>query len=740
MRATSHAISVAATVLMLAVLAVLVACGPQATDSEPGADVGSNSGPGRAPAWDLLVESYEPPLESLPFQVADEAHWRATIDAANGGEPWLVAELDAGAWTRTPLPDVWAAPSPIPISMSQLDADVFMETDGTRIERVSAEDRARIATADGPVFAIVGSEIVARFGPANGVPSRAVLGARAPLGRPDGPRWRVDAGRFTGDGFFVLPGLAESFTIAAGADRHLSFGAFTTLAATADDDLVLRIEQDGTEIWRRRVTADELTSTDTFANFRVDLSDAADPSTLRFSAEGPFAFCGFAAPVVGPRVDPALPGVAHDGRPNLVLFSADTFRADNLADQRTADATGPFAPAPALEALVDRSLRFANSWSGSTWTLPSHATMFTSLLPVQHGATEKNHRLARSARTLAEVLRDAGYRTVAVTDAVFVRSVFGLDQGFDLFDQVGSNAPAPLDRAREILATGDGRPTFLFVHTFFTHTPFVPSQDALDALGSDLDVIDVPRSIELIGRAQSDLRGATDPAWQPTAAFRELEERYRAQVHDFDTEFASWYARFDELGWPATTHLFFTSDHGESFGDHREWGHGGALWESQTRVPLLWSGPGVEPGVRADASSGIDLAPTMATLAGVPLPASWQGRDLALPDQGAVAWSSISWTRGTAASIRSLRHFALSDGRFKLHARQEEDDATFAFDLGNDPLELAPLRPGDVRWPSELAAAFASERARREAVVLPVRVLEHRSEGVLEQLEALGYR
>jgi hypothetical protein len=130
----------------------------------------------------------------------------------------------------------------------------------------------------------------------------------------------------------------------------------------------------------------------------------------------------------------AVAGIGCDSksneRPDVVLITVDTLRADHL------ELYGyPRATAPALAALSQRGVTFERAISQAPWTLPSIASLLTSLYPSQHGAVLADTPLAEGVTTLAQVLQSSGYHTDAVVSHVFVGSRYGLDRGFDTFDE-----------------------------------------------------------------------------------------------------------------------------------------------------------------------------------------------------------------------------------------------------------------------------------------------------------------
>src|SRR5262245_8296222 len=164
-------------------------------------------------------------------------------------------------------------------------------------------------------------------------------------------------------------------------------------------------------------------------------------------------------------------------RPDVLLITIDTFRADRIG-------TGV---APAIDRLAASGLRFTNARTAVPLTLPSHTTIHTGLLPPQHGIRENGAgSLAESHRTIARLLKDAGYQTAAFVGAFVLDRRFGLAQGFDTYDdqiprdphaserlEAERPAGAVVDRALAWFATGPS-PLFVWIHLYDRHAPYVP--------------------------------------------------------------------------------------------------------------------------------------------------------------------------------------------------------------------------------------------------------------------------
>jgi hypothetical protein len=162
---------------------------------------------------------------------------------------------------------------------------------------------------------------------------------------------------------------------------------------------------------------------------------------------------------------PLFPGsggaAGADGanRPSFLLFVTDTTRADSTSAYGAVSGT-----TPALDALAAAGLRYRRTYANAPWTLPSHATLFTGLLPHQHGVSWQRTTAPDELVTLAERLQDAGYQTVGFAENASVGSAFNLNQGCEHFQMVGRfNEPLNEALAAWLPKRDPARPLFLFM-------------------------------------------------------------------------------------------------------------------------------------------------------------------------------------------------------------------------------------------------------------------------------------
>jgi arylsulfatase A-like enzyme len=544
---------------------------------------------------------------------------------------------------------------------------------------------------------------------------------------------RVHGRRLSGAGFWVPGGGARALELDIPDGSRLAFGlALEPVLGAKEQRLAartFRVRLDGVTVFERALAGDLLG--EALEWHAVDLPRGGVRSArLAFEVEGPLALSAFLAPRIGPRETGtygARPWSADGGgRPDLVLFLADTFRADNLE---------AYGGAPGLTPEIDRLARearvFERAWSTSTHTLPAHSSMFSGVFPHQNGQVDYFHPLPAAVETLAEILSARGYRCGAVTDGVMVSQVHGLDQGFESFDE--RREVDPLERVRAFLGADDGRPVFLFVQSYAAHTPYASSPATRARLADRLDLEHAYEDVYAAALALP--AGAEEPpedaATQRVAAA--LHDLYRAASAELDVLFGRVRAELEARAILPGGVLLFTSDHGEAFYEHGRPFHAGRPFEEELRVPLLLLGPGIAPGREPRPVSLVDVAPTLAALAGERARSGWEGRSLLDPDPARVIHAFQANRAHPGGSA-----YAVIDGPRKLMGLEQERDALHAaFDLDADPLERENLLER-AAWPAELGRA---QRARLEALLTPLVEPEASSLSAdkLQELRGMGY-
>ncbi len=390
----------------------------------------------------------------------------------------------------------------------------------------------------------------------------------------------------------------------------------------------------------------------------------------------------------GYRIEAGLPawanpeivtGSAGERRPNVILISIDTLRADRLGIYGYGQPTSP---------NIDRWARsngvvFRRAVATAPWTLPSHVSMLTGLGALRHGV---NHHLAapRELDLLAERLRRAGYLTAAVTGGGWLHPDQGLAQGFDVFHYWGWGTAAAnevkdgIGRALELLEESRERELFLFFHTYEVHDPFRRRRPWSERCAADDDTGEATSGQRRAG--QTLLYGAVEEErtkaagfplrygfrkWRPgqspvadgvpiTGAELPLVScLYDSGIAHVDRHLGRLFERLEALDPERRTLVVLTSDHGESLGEHGYVKHA-YLVDSNLLVPLVVGLPGGRHGgetVGAQVSS-VDLVPTILAAAGLEVPAGLDGESLLPLIEGrAPAAPRLAWSYAGASNF-----------------------------------------------------------------------------------------
>ena len=288
-------------------------------------------------------------------------------------------------------------------------------------------------------------------------------------------------------------------------------------------------------------------------------------------------------------------------RPNVLLITLDTTRADRLGSYG-------YAPAvtPNLDRLAAGGVRFVQAVSPAPLTLPAHASLMTGRNPYAHGVRNNGHFvLAADVPTLAEQFHAAGYDTAAFVGSFVLDRQFGLARGFGHYDDALDPPPGRAD-SLELERRGD--------RTVAAATAWLAARSAAAARRSSCGCTSTTPTIPTRRRRPS---RSGSPAG-PTTARSRSTTRSSANC---------WRRRVTALA--GSPLVVVAADHGESLGEHGESTHGLFVYEGAVRVPLIVSWPGaiaagvVEPPVRL-----IDVAPTLVALAGLTPVPGVDGRSL----------------------------------------------------------------------------------------------------------------
>jgi arylsulfatase A-like enzyme len=392
---------------------------------------------------------------------------------------------------------------------------------------------------------------------------------------------------------------------------------------------------------------------------------------------------------------------------NIVLIVMDTVRVDHLSAYGYPTPTSPGRARPAADGT-----RFERAWSTSSWTLPSHASMFTGMLPAQHGATQSHLELRGDPSLLAERLQDAGYQCAGFSNNPWVSDKTGLAAGFGHFGELwrkqerpraGLADPSSVAVERWLEGQRDPeRPFFLFVNLMEAHGPYEPDWRYAWTTVGPLDTAKARRAYGAVqekGFVRQWYAGEQPVSDEALASARAL---YDAEIRQVDAAVGRIVAAVDRVSDPATTTVLVVSDHGEGFGEHGHVGHAFSVYDTLLKVPLVARGPGFDAGLIQNRPVQLtDVFPTLLAVAGLE-PEEGPGRDLRLlHDEPRVLAASYAYpeqvldtfppaVRNSERLAPHLRSFGVAlDGRYKLIV--DSNGHQELYDLEADPDETTPL-------------------------------------------------
>lgn len=301
-------------------------------------------------------------------------------------------------------------------------------------------------------------------------------------------------------------------------------------------------------------------------------------------------------------------GDAGRERPNVLLVTFDTMRADHLGCYGRPDSA-----TSVLDELAENAILFEHAYCQAPITLPSHTSILTGVHPPRHGVHLNGQFVpAQGPATLAEVLKESGYATAAFLSAAVLKAHFGLNRGFEVYDDQFKKGPRPgnperiaektTDRALQWLKRAPtDQPFFLWVHYFDPHHPYEPPE--------------------------------------PYASQYE-DEPYYGEIVYTDDQFGRLLKALQKSDRMDRTLVIVTADHGEGLGDHNERTHALFVYDTTVKVPLIVKPPRMEGA--ADWESGrrveqlaqtVDIAPTILAAVGLEREVDFDGVNLLRSDR-----------------------------------------------------------------------------------------------------------
>jgi arylsulfatase A-like enzyme len=374
-------------------------------------------------------------------------------------------------------------------------------------------------------------------------------------------------------------------------------------------------------------------------------------------------------------------------RPNVILISIDTLRADHLGCYGYARPTSPV-----LDKFASKGVLFEDVSATSPWTLPSHGSLLTGLYPNRNGLRLRRDYLGNDIVTIAEILGEQGFLTAAIVNSVLLSRKFGLDRGFNDFtyvkEDVAQVEPSKVEtEALKWLSEHGSKPFFLFLHYYDLHSDYrsLPHYEKQFVR---------PYDGKADGSTAQLLRHRSGQLSLNRGDAEHLIDLYDASIRQMDDGLGRLFELLRTKRLLDYTFIIITSDHGEEFLDHGSVLHGRTYFQEVIQVPLLLRGPDIPRSKRIKhMASLVDVMPTILSLLDIPRPDSldgrdqcpfWQDSDSEPPVRNLFAeadWNNVIQNRIVDDIKRMIRH-----RRFKLHYDRVTMEKQL-YDLSNDPKE-----------------------------------------------------
>jgi arylsulfatase A-like enzyme len=450
---------------------------------------------------------------------------------------------------------------------------------------------------------------------------------------------------------------------------------------------------------------------------------------------------------------------------NFVLITLDTTRADHLGCYGYSKNTTPF-----LDSLAKKGILFENAYANATWTLPSHASLFTGMMPSVHGAGYSNFFVSPSVKTIAESLQEKGYTSAAFIGGPFLVSAFNLNQGFDFYDEHldphselkrltlfrllskitgkslwhtdGQRRGAEINQevSSYLRWVVNRQPFFLFINYFDAHEPYDPPQEIRDQMQIHTTMKGNIRFYPLNKR--NGIACHSDGTPLSSDDFQQLRDLYDGELRYQDQQLEILWKMIEQSGIASKTILIIASDHGETIGEHQFLDHGHNLYQEQVHVPLLFYNSGLFSGGKriTETVQLIDVYPTMLQFVGLK------------PENGIQGHSLIPGLRSNQFPVRSVLSEIDIDShpRFAAFKRSQKmilqdslkyvdssDKNNMLFDLQTDPAEMIDQQSNQPDRAEQL-------HKKLNELFRALEIMKHKGSGQLdeetrEKLKSLGY-
>jgi choline-sulfatase len=407
----------------------------------------------------------------------------------------------------------------------------------------------------------------------------------------------------------------------------IAFGkslTFRVLAGTANEQLFSRTTS-AADLWE---------------DGEIDLSRFAGTNQkITFRTES------LAPDAVGLWANPLIVSKDPKSRPNILVYVVCTLRPDHMSLYGYDRDTTPY-----LKKLGSSAVVFDAAHAQAPWTKPSVSSLMTSLHAAAHGLVNDTDTIPKSATTLAEQLRSAGYVTASIVANPFAGRTSGLDRGFDYmleYPVVQRNRTDTVDRGTDSAAINRAifpwierhrdEPFFLFVQSTDPHAPYRPPADEEARFANPAETATFNRDYGKLRDVRAYGGGATVTQAEMRAKGVDVEtyikrakERYDAEIAHNDKSIEDLIGKLKNVGALDNTLVVVASDHGEEFWEHGFGAHGHSVYSELIRVALVFWNPRLLPTPRriSEPVQLIDIMPTVLEMVDIKIPDGTQGQSL----------------------------------------------------------------------------------------------------------------
>jgi len=393
---------------------------------------------------------------------------------------------------------------------------------------------------------------------------------------------------------------------------------------------------------------------------------------------------------------------------------------------------------PAIDTIGPESLVFKDAYVQASWTRPSVPSILTGLYPSEHGLGDfvmtgehvEGRALSAKVTTLAEGMKAAGYRTALIGYQAQLSPKFGLNQGFDFYNNNTMGAPRIDKRFLEWVDAEPGKPFFAYLHYLDLHWPYCPPSETYGKFGPTEGVINICDNWR---KLRNDIHSGA--VTFSDADKRALAARYAEEVLALDAQIGHLFDELRRRGLWDDTLVVLTADHGEELMERGGIEHGHTMHEELLHVPYVWKLPASFGHRRGRSYGGLletrSLLPTLFELVGQPRPAE------------VTAPSLLPWIWGPVPTTPPAE-FVASEANGMLSIRTDRWHYIFTpatkklelYDLQSDPHELRDVSGSQPEALDQMQSLMRRWRSGLHPVGADAMTLDKETE---EGLRALGY-